>query len=305
MLRWILSKFSRVERFNQIVWAIIGAGIIAMVAILLIAGLVAVISSMISSGRGGLPVAMVEGNVPGNAQDEPGNKISHYDICMPLAVRGSPYQLIRVVSDQFSVRKMAAKGRLNKMASDSYSEAPVYGACSIYGSSKQTGVVNVIIRHAVDNSMHLLFKENAVIRALDYPHPTDKKEYDESPDNFPPVGTLYWEIAFEDSNHDAVFDDKDDFGAYLSSPDGSRLVRITPEHSRVLEKYYDKERKLLLLRILRDTNNDKVLDETDKPSLIEVNVAERKMIREVLDAKMLAGMMRQAEPKKSMEAGPD
>lgn len=293
MLRWVLSKFSRVERFNQIVWAIIGAGIIAMVAVLLIAGLVVVISSMINSGRGGMPVAMVQENAP----DEPGNKPSHYDICMPLAVRGSPYQLIRVVSDQFLVRKTNARGKFKKMASDSYSEEPVYGACSIYGSSKQTGVVNVIVRHAVDNSMHLLLKENAVIKALDYPHPTDKNEYDESPDNFPPVGTLYWEIAFEDSNSDAVFDDEDDFGAYLSSPDGSRLVRITPEHSRVLEKSYDKERKLLLLRILRDTNNDKVLDEADKPSLIEVNVVERKMTREVLDAQTLAGMMRHAEPK--------
>jgi len=294
MLRWILSKFSRVERFNQIVWAIIGAGIIAMVAVLLIAGLVAVISSLINSGRGGMPVAMVQGDAP----DEPGIKTSHYDICMPLAVGGSPYQLIRVVSDQFAVRKTAAKGRFKKMASDSYSETPVYGACNIYGSSKQTGVVNVIVRHAADNSMHLLLKENAVIRALEYPHPTGKNEYDASQDKFPPVGTLYWEIAFEDSNNDAVFDDMDDFGAYLSSPDGSRLVRITPEHSRVLEKYYDRERKLLLLRILRDTNNDKVLDEADRPSLIEVNVAERKMTREVLDAQALAGMMRQVEPKR-------
>ena len=39
--------------------------------------------------------------------------------------------------------------------------------------------------------------------------------------------------------------------------------------------------------------------------LIEVNVAERKVTREVLDTQTLAGMMRQAEPKKSMEAGPD
>lgn len=293
MLRWILSKFSRVERFNQIVWAIIGTGIIAMVVVLLIAGLVVTVSSIINSGRHGMPVAMVEGDAPADS----GIKPSHYDICMPLAVRGSPYQLIRVVSDQFLIRKTTAKARLNKMASDSYSEEPVYGACNIYGNSKQTGVVNVIVRHTVDNSVHLLLKENAVIKALEYPHPTDKNEYDPSADKFPPVGSLYWEIAFEDTNSDAVFDDKDDFGAYLSSPDGSRLVRITPEYSRVLEKSYDKERKLLLLRILRDTNNDKVLNEADKPSLIEVNVVERKLIREVLDAQTLAEMMRHAEPK--------
>lgn len=52
-----------------------------------------------------------------------------------------------------------------------------------------------------------------------------------------------------------------------------------------------------MLRVLRDTNHDKALDDEDKASLIEVSVAKRKMTQEVLDPAMLAKMMREAEPK--------
>jgi len=61
-------------------------------------------------------------------------------------------------------------------------------------------------------------------------------------------------------------------------------------------EYYDKERKLLLLRICVIRIMIKA-DEADRPSLIEVNVAERKMTREVLDAQTWPDDA-QAEPKR-------
>lgn len=296
MWRWIKGRFPPLERFNQMVWAIIGAGVVGIAGILLIAGLVSAISSLFDSHRRGLPVAMVEGDAADDASKQP----AHYDICMPIDVRDSPYQLIRVVSDQFTVRKALARPRLDKYAPSSYEAAPMSNACSIYGSSKQTGVVNVIVRQAGDNSMKLLLKENAQIMELEYPAQPGRHDDDEDT-SFPPVGTLYWEIAFADTNHDGVIDEQDDTGAYLSGADGTHMVRVTPEHSRVLDKTYNRSRKVLLLRILRDTNHDNTLDESDKPSLIEVDVAARKMTREVLDAQMLSGMMRQAEPRQGAQ----
>ena len=297
MMQSILKRFPALERYNQIIWAIIGSGVVAAVVVSVLIGLAAMFYSMLHSGRGGMQVAVIDEDAAQGVE----RKSSLYDFCQPLAVHESPYQLIRVVSDQFAVRKSAAASKARKSDFASYSESPVYGACGIYGSDRQTGIVNVIIRNVDDNSMHLLLKENAVIHSMEYPQPPAKNEYGKSAEDFPPAGTLYWEIAFEDSNSDSVIDEKDDLGAYLSNPDGSQLERITPAQSRVLEKSYDKKRNLLTLRILRDTNNDKVLDDKDKPSLIEVNVAKRKMIREVLDSKTLIGMMQQAEPKRQVK----
>lgn len=292
-----MKRFPGLERYNQIVWALIGSGIVAVVAVSILIGVVATLYSMFHSDRGGMEVAVIDGD----AAQGSGRKSSLYDFCQPLAVHGSPYQLIRVVSDQLAVGKIAAVSKSRQDSFSSYSESLDYGACGIYGSDRRMGTVNVIVRNADDNSMHLLLKENAVIQSVEYPQPPAKNEYGKNEEDFPPAGTLYWEIAFEDGNNDGVIDEKDDLGAYLSDPDGSRLERITPAQSRVLEKSYDRKRNLLMMRILRDTNDDKVLDEKDKPSLIEVDVAKRKMIREVLDSKTLIGMMRQAEPKRQIK----
>jgi hypothetical protein len=297
MMQSILKRFPALERYNQIVWALIGSGVIAVVVVSILIGLAAMFYSMLHSGRGGMQVAVIDEDISHGVE----RKSALYDFCQPLAVHESPYQLIRVVSDQFAVKKAATASKARKSNFDGYSESPVYGACGIYGSDRQTGTVNVIIRNVDDNSMHLLLKENAVIHSMEYPQPRAGNESDKNAEDFPPSGTLYWEIAFEDSNNDGLIDEKDDLGAYLSNSDGSQLERITPAQSRVLEKSYDKKRNLLTLRILRDINNDKVLDDQDKPSLIEVNVAKRKMIREVLDSKMLINMMQQAEPKRQIK----
>lgn len=292
----ILKRFPGLERYNQIVLAIIGSGVIAAVAVSALIGLATLLYSMLHSDSGGMEVAVIDENTAQGAE----RKASLYDFCQPLAVYESPNQLIPVVSDQFAVRKIAAESRLSKMAYESYSPAPTYGACGIHGSDRRSGTVNVIIRNVDDNTVHLLLKENAVIRSMEYPQ-LPANEYGRSAEAFPPVGTLYWEIAFEDSNNDSVIDEKDDLGAYLSNPDGSQLERITPAQSRVLEKSYDRKRNLLTLRILQDTNSDKELNDADKPSLIEVNVTKRKMVREVLNSRTLTEMMQQAEPKRKIK----
>lgn len=296
VLRSILQKFPGVERYNQIIWAVIGSGVVIGVLVMVLLGLGALVVSLFHSNRGGIQVAVIEDD----ARKGAAAAATLYDFCEPVTVHGSPYQLIQVVSDQFAIRKSSAG--MSKMASyDGYSEAPAYSACRIHGSSKQAGIVNVIIRNADDNSMQLLLKENAIIQRIEYPQSPDRDRFGNSTQAFPPVGTLYWEIASGDSNSDNQIDELDDMGVYLSNPDGSRLERVSPVPSRVLEKSYDAGRKLLLLRILPDTNHDGVLDDKDKPALIEVDVARRKMVREVLSAQALADMMHRAEPKRQVK----
>jgi len=287
-----MKKKFVLERYNQILWAGIGTGVAVVVVVAVLTGTVAALYAMFTS-RSGVPVAVVEENAQGGTVPE----AVHYDFCQPIVVYGSPYQLIRVVTDRLVVRNKPAI--LRQKGYDSYSSRErSYDSCRLYGSDRPSAVANVLVRHADSGAMQLLLKENAVIQALEYPQPPARNTEPEFAPAFPPAGVLYWEIAFEDSNGDNVIDEHDDSGAYLSDIDGRNMVRITPKVSRVLEKIYDKARTLLTLRIVRDSNSDGKLDDKDAPSLIEVSVVKRKMVREVLDRASLRERMRAAEPRR-------
>lgn len=283
-------KLPKLERYNQIVWAIVGTGVLAVAAISILVAAAAMLYALIKDDSGGVPVAIVDDNL----RADPERKAARYDFCHPIAVDGSPYQLIRVASNRLVVRNKPAKLAQRGYGSFS-SEAVRYDSCGLFGGDEPGAVVNVLVRQADTGAMHLVLKENAVVQAFEYPQPRGRYE---PPNAFPPAGTLYWEIAADDSNADGVIDEKDDVGAYLSDIDGRNLARITPKRSRVLEKTYDEKRKVLLLRILPDTNADGTLDDKDQPALIESSVAQRKMMREVLDNATLNKVMRNAEPKR-------
>jgi len=288
-----MKKKFQLERYNQILWAGIGTAVVAVVAVVLVTAAVAALYAALTS-RSGVPVALVEED----GQGETASEAVHYDFCQPIAVYGSPYQLIRVVTDRLVVRNKPAV--MHKRGYGSYSSnEQSYDSCGIYGTDGPSAIANVLVRDADSGAMHMLFKENAVIQALEYPQLPVRSTGAEVAQEFPPAGVLYWEIAFEDSNGDNVIDEHDDSGAYLSDIDGRNLVRITPKPSRVLEKTYDKSRTLLTLRLVRDSNRDGKLDDTDSPSLIEVSVAKRTIVREVLDRASLRGLMRAAEPQRT------
>jgi hypothetical protein len=285
----ILKKFPDLERYNQILWAVIGSGIVIGVALSFLAGVAALLISLLDFDRSGMEVTVTDDTSEGA---ERGDIL--YDFCQPLDVYNSPYQLIRVVSNKFAIKKIPSASKLEERGL--YTDLmPSTDGCGIHGSDLPTGAVNFIIRNVDSNSMYLFLKENAVIYAMEYPRPRE-----EVAAMFPPPGVLYWEISFKDSNGDSRIDLLDDTGAYLSDLDGLRLERITPPLSRVLEKTYDAKRNILTLRILGDMNNDGVLNGEDRPSLIEVSVSQRIMIREILNSKNLINLMHQAEPEREM-----
>lgn len=284
-------KRPTLERYNQIVWAVVGTGVLAAVASGLLAAAAVLIYNAVKDDAGAVTVDVVDDPATSGARP----KSARYDFCQPISVDGSPYQLIQIVSDRLLVRHVPAG--LKQSASRNYSsEAAVHNGCSLYGSTDPAAVVNVLVRHADTGDTRLALKANAVVRALEYPQPEHQRPF--VGNTFPPKGVLYWEIAADDSNGDGVIDDEDDVGAFLSDVDGNNRVRITPTPSRVLEKTYDEKRNVLLLRILTDTNADGRLGDDDVPALIESSVTRRKVIREVLDNKALTELMSAAEPKR-------
>lgn len=285
-------KRPTLARYNEMVWAVIGTGLLAAAAVGLIGAVAVLIYNATKDDAGTVKIDVIDHVEPSGAQPKAGR----YDFCQPIAVHQSPYQLIQVVSDRLVVRNVTA--RVKQAASRDYSaEAGIYQACGLFGSAEPAAVVNVLIRHAETKEIRLALKENAVVRALEYPQPDPLPA--QAWNAFPPKGVLYWEIAADDGNRDGVVDDEDDVGAFLSDLDGNNMARITPTPSRVLEKTYDKQRNVLLLRILPDTNGDGRLSDDDRPALIESSVTHRKVMREVLDHKALSKVVSAAEPKRS------
>lgn len=291
-------KLPNLESYNRVIWAVVGTGVVAMVAIGLLIAAVKMLGSLFDGSRA-VPVAVVDEDGPENA----GGGAAQYDFCQPITMPGSPYQLIRVASDKLVVRNVvvASKPAAEKGygSFDDYSGTN-HETCGFHGKDHPSAVVNVLVRNADTGAMHLALDESAVVYTLEYP--TEPSADDPDAEAFPPVGVLFWEIASTDSSGDGVIDDDDDVGAYLSDADGRNLKRITPTPSRVLTRTYDRLRKVLLLRVLRDTNGDGKLDDKDHASLVESSVASRTMVREVLDKQALSAYMRQAEPKRQAAA---
>lgn len=295
-------KLPKLERYNQIVWAIVGTGVTLIASVALVGGLAALLYGWLKPDRGAVPVEIIEENTN---QGKP-RQGARYDFCQPLSVYGSPYQLIRVVSDRFVMRNKSVTLKQNRKFASGYSagETLFDQSCGIYGSDNPSAVINVLARNADNGAMHLMLKENAMIHALEYPQPPVDDGARRAAASFPPTGMMYWEIAFEDSNGDNFMDEHDDIGAYLSDVEGKHFTRITPPASRVLEKTYDSKRRKLLLRIVRDSNQDKTLDDRDTPSLIEVDLAQRKLTGEILDATKLTEWLRRGEPQRTRSATP-
>lgn len=283
-----MKRFPTLERYNQILWAVIGSGLLAIVVISLAIMLLAALSSLFKSHRGGVPVTVIEEQ---QAQEGEARSVQ-YDFCQPETVYGSADQYIRVVSNRFVVHK-----KLKFASSDYYSDDESgYGSCNRYGYST---LVNVLLRRMPSGEMQLLLPSNAVIDTLEYPQDPKRSSREEDAEPFPPAGVLYLEATFSDSNGDGVIDEQDDSGAYLADLDGRNLQRITPPNSRVLDKVYDKSRDILTLRILKETNGDRIIDGRDIHTLLEVKVGRRTALSEVLDTTTLQGLMKQAEPSHS------
>src|SRR5712692_2286232 len=136
-----MKKKFKLERYNQILWAGIGTGVVAVVVVAVLAVTVAALYAVFKS-RSGVPVAVVEENAQGGTVPE----AAHYDFCQPIVVHGSPYQLIRVVTDRLVVRNKPAvlrKRGYNKFSSEDRS----YDSCSLYGIDRPSAVANVLVRH--------------------------------------------------------------------------------------------------------------------------------------------------------------
>lgn len=283
----------KLERYNQIIWAMLGTGALVAVAI----GIIAAVVSLFQFGRPGVPVEVVEDPSAPRA----GHEIKA-DVCLPIDIDDTPYQLIRVAVDRIVIKGKALTAERVKKLGSSYSDEGGAAGCGDGGTGYMSVTGSVLIRDKRSDALRLLISQNAMIQHMEYPVRRGKVREDGEADSaFPPPGTLYWEIGLADTNGDGVLSSRDDIGAYLSDVDGGNLVRISPPGSRVLEKTYDEARKQLTLKIVKDTDGDKSLDESDAASIIEVSVPQRRILGTLIENATWQERVRDLKP---MNAAP-
>lgn len=262
------------ERYNQIVWAAIGSVALLLAGIGTIAALVA----WLPSGSNGVPVEVVE--------DDPGKSPTaadiRVDICPPVHVEGSPYQLIGVAVDRIVIKNRTVLAKRARGIASSYNDETNLGGCGYQSVGSLAATGNVLIRDTRTGTMRPMLAQNALVHRMEYPvRPARTAD----PNTFPPPGVLYWEIATADTSGDGMLDEQDDIGAWLSDLDGTKLMRITPPGSRVESRTYDDARHRLFLKIVQDTDGNKKLDDQDTSALIEVDVSHRRIVGTILDAR--------------------
>lgn len=275
----------KLERYNQIVWAVIGSGALLIAAI----GAIAAVAAMLSSGQRGVPVEVVEDD-PAKTQAAANIRV---DICPPISVDGTPYQLIAVAVDRIIIKNRVLPAKRAKGFVSSYNDEANLGGCGSHGEGSMSATGNVLIHDTRTGTMRPLLAQNALVRHMEYPVPPVKPAERRA---FPPPGVLYWEIGAGDTNGDGVLDEHDDIGAYLSDIDGTKLTRITPPGSRVVGKTYDETRRRLYLKIVQDTDGNKTLDDKDSSALIEVDVERRRIVGTILDARRWQEQSRGLKP---------
>lgn len=83
---------------------------------------------------------------------------------------------------------------------------------------------------------------------------------------------VIYKAAKHDTNHDSLFTTKDIVTAYLSAPDGSNFIQLTPDGESYDSYFFYPETQTILFKTYRDTNNDREISMGDESNFFEVNL---------------------------------
>lgn len=130
--------------------------------------------------------------------------------------------------------------------------------------NKGTSPVNMIFHSLKTGQSHLLLNKKAVISQWQFVEL--KKEQDK-----PVRKVLLLRLIEADTNGDQKFDWNDASVAYLADNLGKNIRRITPLNAQVSGWKYDKNRHVIFLRVIKDSDNNKKFTNQDEVNFIKVN----------------------------------
>ena len=145
--------------------------------------------------------------------------------------------------------------------------------------TKGSSPVNMIVHSLKTGQSHLLLKKKAVItqwQFLDL-----KKEKDK-----PARKVLLLRLIETDTNGDKKFDWNDAAVGYLADISGKNMRRISPLNAQLTSWKYDKNRDIIFLRVLKDSDNNKKFTSQDKVNFLKINPNNPGQGKEIINDKI-------------------
>lgn len=228
----------KIEKYNQIVWAIIGTAVLIGVLLVMVASPLSFFWGR--QRQKGIKVEQFDQKETGRNPEE----IVVYS--NPIVMEDSEYIMIPVrLKDK---KSGFGKSRLSEYAS-------------------YRGRYNNIIFYNKNNGQsHLLLNKKAIISSFYFPN---KKEYEKDK---PVLKFLLFGISENDTNGDGIINERDAVIVYLSDLAGKNLQQITPKNTQLIDWEIDENSDMIFLRIRKDSDNDGQFTERDSITVLKVNV---------------------------------
>ena len=246
----VARKPQRLERYNQVLWAIVGT--VAAIGIGLgVVGTACATVGYIASPHGLHAI----GALRGPAEQQPSALVYESPLISPY----SDYFMIPVGVEPVS-------GRAANLISSSYDSGNprTFKAFSIYYGLSWPTCSNVVFVHRATGKASVLLDRRAVITQLYYPYEEALKS-DRSA-KMPKV--LLLGLVDADTNGDGRMNEDDAVTGYLADLAGQHLTPITPPGTQLLDWEFDERSASVIARVRIDSQHVTLLRiDLDKPAV--------------------------------------
>lgn len=172
-------------------------------------------------------------------------------------------------SSEYIMIPVQVAGNKGLLSQDSSSEYRTKGATP----------VNMIFHSLKTGESHLLLNKKAVISQWEFLELKTEKDK-------PARKVLFLRLIENDTNGDGKFDWNDASVGYLADISGKNLRRITPLNAQLSSWKYDKNRGLIFLRVLKDSDNNKKFNSQDEVNFINVSPNNPAQGKEIINDKI-------------------
>jgi hypothetical protein len=86
--------------------------------------------------------------------------------------------------------------------------------------------------------------------------------------------SIFYTVYTDDFNNDKKLGTDDPAYFYISNEDGTNFRQVSPPNVSILQKTFPKNNSILLLKGLRDSNNDKIFDDKDEKVYYKINMSD-------------------------------
>jgi hypothetical protein len=256
------------ERYNQILWAVVGT-------LVVLGALVLAVILFITRTREDRSPTIVIGK-----PNQP--KVNQNLVfCEPIVVPGTNRQLLPVAAvdvDDPHSEKIVVQYEARLSRGSGYYDP---SRCTLGSYSTGTRIFNVVMRNSATGRQWLLLERPAQIAAVNVP----AKDCQSSQAVFP-CGLIQWQIRDRDTNKDGVIDTKDALVVYHSNLQAEELKPVTPPNTSLLSFVWDRDRNALLYQVRLDANGNGEFEKGEPTEILEFVVGKSTAAQAIVDEKI-------------------